>query len=1058
MRRLWKNKAASAAVAIMIAASMFSGSLTTAWAEGEVEETTSEEMPTYEASDDSATEEEPVVDKEEDGDKSEEAGQGGAKDDADASTDDGEAAEGEEADGGTDEGEETDGGTAEGEEADGETAEGKEADGETAEGKEADGEALDDNSSDEAADAADAADGEEDEENADDETEDETEDEEGRTGRTPDITAGTSYSSDTTISGKTIQGIVNVEDDTTVIFENCTFIGSEEDGTGEMGVSVSGDGVAVLKNATFIVREEEIDDYSVSTVGEEHTLSFSNVFNGGKVGENGSTTATYPCEAEGLTVDGIDYEEILSVAAGDLSIDQDYDTELTYTISYTPDDSGYNVTHSTTMEFELNTIEFPTVLNVEAGGPAEQGDPEGPPTDSGDGITPKRTITVEKKWKNAEKYYDHSKLHVFVKILDSNGKEIGEVELNKDNRWTATFPAKGSSQTLDMDAEYSVEEYKILNGDGEDVTKGYVVVDRQEKNRYSYSRTDEIKVGGTYILGYSLDGNASYQLMSSDGSRIKTTKVPAKTWTDIEPSDTFYWNTLAPSQNGYNNNDSFWNFQHKSTGGYVHGSEDDFSMSSSSTPIKYYARQFRYKYGENANEYSMYSHDASGNCTKIAMDGAQIYPIVYSKDTLFTLTNQECFYVYHSSDCSTVRYMLRDDLTDKDAGTFDIVSLVKSEHIYGGYYKEYADEGTPYTGASSKWNFDEAYTTSGFKMTPTPGTTYYLKEVPYNYLRPRYQTISIKSTKKFSQMYLVTVLDDNNYRAVGYDGTGLDGKDLGDADIRGDSNPTEAIHAFFRVSGSSTAKYIYKDYISQTPGGLLNVYALYYNLEPDLADGTTYKYTPYYVTPDNIKVWQQSREYTLGSGGTKLTKTYDSGVLVQMVADAIDRIIRPAIMNDGYVPKSNTTSNNSGSGTSQNSNQSSSTTSSSSGSGSASNTTNNSTATNNTNNTTPTDNSTDGTTTAANGPDNSQSGQGNNDSASTDNQSNTGSADPNSSLENDKQSGGEQQEGDSWSDEKEHEELGNWWILAAAAVIGCGGIWFIVWKRRGDDDDDEPVS
>ena len=1047
MRRLWKNKAASAAVAIMIAASMFSGSLTTAWAEGEVEETTSEEMPTYEASDDSATEEEPVVDKEEDGDKSEEADQGGAKDDADASTDDGEAAEGEEADGGTDEGEETDGGTAEGEEADGETAEGKEDDGETAEGKEADGEALDDNSSDEAADAADAADGEEDEENADDETEDETEKEEGRTGRTPDITAGTSYSSDTTISGKTIQGIVNVEDDTTVIFENCTFIGSEDDGTGEMGVSVSGDGVAVLKNATFIVMEEEIDDDGISTVGDEHTLSFSNVFNGGKVGENGSTTATYPCEAEGLTVDGIDYEEILSVAAGDLSIDQDYDTELTYTISYTPDDSGYNVTHSTTMEFEKNTIVFPTVLNVEAGGPAEQGDPEGPPTDSGDGITPKRTITVEKKWKNAEKYYDHSKLHVFVKILDSNGKVIGEVELNKDNRWTATFPAKGSSQTLDMDAEYSVEEYKILNGDGEDVTKGYVVVDRQEKNRYSYSRTDEVKVGGTYILGYTLDGNASYELMSSDGSRIVTTNVPARTWTEIEPSETFYWNALAPSQDGYHNNDSFWNFQHKSTGGYVHGSEDDFSMSSKSTPIKYYARQFRFNYGEIVNEYSMYSHDVSGNCTKIAMDGAQIYPIVYSKDTLFTLTNQECFYVYHSSDCTTVRYMLRDDLTDKDAGTFDIVSLVKSNHIYGGYYNSYADEGTPYTGASSKWNFEDAYTTSGFKMTPTPGTTYYLKEVPYTYLRPRFQNLYLNSNKKYSQMFLVTVLDDNNYRAVGFDGSNFEGKDLGDQDIRGDANPTKALHKLFIITGSVNAKYDYKHYIAAVPNGFLNVYALYYNLEPDLVDGVSYTYTPYYVTPDNIKVWQQTRSYTLGGGGKKLTKTYDTGVVTNMLADAIDKIIRPIISDSDYNSKQNVSNNNNNS-----SNQSSSTNSSSSGSG-GSTSTNNSTS--NANSNTSTNNEGTAANTTTNGNDNNQTEQANNGVSNTNNQSNSGSADPNSSLEDEKQSGEMQQEGDSWTGDEDEpvNTMNTWWIWVLAAA-GCGFIWFIIWKRRKDDEEE----
>ena len=859
MRRHWRNKAASTAAAIMIAASMFSGSLTTAWAEGEVAETTSEEMPTYEASDDSATEEEPVVDEEEDEEESFEADEDGSEDDAD--------------------GEETDG-----VDADGETADGEEADGEETDSQETDGEVLDDESSDEAADAADGEADEESEENSDDETGDETEDEEGGTGRTPDITAGTSYSSDTTISGKTIQGLVTVEDDTTVVFENCTFIGAEDDGTGEMGVTVEGDGAAVLKNATFIVMEEEIDDDGISTVGEEHSLSFSNVFDGGKVGVNGSTTVTYPCEAEGLTVDGIDYEEILSVSAGDLSIDQDYDTELTYTISYTPDDSGYNVTHSTTMEFELNTIEFPTVLNVEAGGPPAE-EPEGPAADSGDGITPKRTITVEKKWKNAEKYYDHSKLHVFVKILDSDSKVIGEVELNKDNRWTATFPAAGSDQTLDMDAEYTVEEYMIQNGDGEDVTKGYKLVDRQEKNRYSYSRTDEIKVGGTYILGYSLDGNASYQLMSSNGSRIETTNVPARTWTDVEPSDTFYWNALAPSQKDYHNNDSFWNFQHKSTGGYVHGSEDDFSMSSSSTPIKYYARQFRYKYGDNANEYSMYSHDADDNCTKIAMDGAQIYPIVYSKDTLFTLTNQECFYVYHSSDCVTETYMLRDDLTDKDAGTFDIVKLVRSKHLYGGYYKTYADEGTPYTGESSKWNIADAYTRSGFKMIPEPGKTYYLKEVPEAYLRIKTQTVAYKSNKKIYQGYFLTVVDDSNYLTVGFEGKGLEGKALGSKDERGEPDPTRELYPNVTFKDQT----FYPNSYAAVKAGLIDLYAWYYDMTatPTLKGGSVVEGTPYMITPDNVKVWQITRTSTVNSTSTKVTSV-DSSAAVKMLANAME--------------------------------------------------------------------------------------------------------------------------------------------------------------------------
>lgn len=1058
MRRHWRNKAASAAAAILIAASMFSGSLTTAWAEGEVTQTTSEEMPTYEASNDSSTGDTAPHGEEGGGGSKEEAAPAAEKEDRDSSdrgsskTEDNYSAEGKTSDDEDIVEEAADAATTKEEAAVAGTTEDAVAEGAdedtTSEEEAAEGETSEIASTEE-----EAAEGEtvlEAEEALEDELVDEEEaaaDDAGGSGRTPDITAGTSYSSDTTISGKTIQGIVNVEDDTTVIFENCTFIGSEADGTGEMGVSVSGDGVAVLKNATFIVMEEEIDDDGISTVGDEHTLSFSNVFSGGKVGENGSTTVTYPCEADGLTVDGIDFDEILSVSAGDLSIDQDYDTELTYTISYTPDDSGYNVTHSTTMKFEWNTIEFPTVLNVEAGGPAEQGDPEGPPTDSGDGITPKRTITVEKKWKNAEKYYDHSKLRVFVKILDSDGKEIGEVELNKDNRWTVTFPAKGSDQILDMDAEYSVEEYKILNGDGEDVTKGYVVVDRQEKNRYSYSRTDEIKVGGTYILGYSLDGNASYQLMSSDGSRIKTTKVPAKTWTDIEPSDTFYWNTLAPSQDGYNNNDSFWNFQHKSTGGYVHGSEDDFSMSSSSTPIKYYARQFRYKYGENANEYSMYSHDAGDNCTKIAMDGAQIYPIVYSKDTLFTLTNQECFYVYHSSDCSTVRYMLRDDLTDKDAGTFDIVSLVKSGYLYGGYYKSYADEGAPYTGASSKWNMNDIYTRSGFKMLPEPGKTYYLKEVPNEYLRIKTQTVYYTSDKKIYQIYFVTVIDDPNYLTVGFDGIGLDGNALKTKDERGADNPATKVYITTTFKGKKYGVTAY----AKVPAGLLDLYSLYFTLSenPDLQDGLTMRGTPYFITGDNVKVWQVTRNGTVTNSGTKVVST-DSSLHVEMLENAMENPENLLGVYNNFDPTANQTNSNSSNGSSSSGGSSSGGGSSSSGSGSPSSGSNSSQS----------NAASAGTTTENAGTEatdiskiNQTTGDSS-DTGNTNNESGTGT-DPDASLNQEKQGGDAQQNADAWS--QEDNKMAIWWIYLLGAGV-CAGAWFIIWKRRKDDDSETEIS
>ena len=296
-------------------------------------------------------------------------------------------------------------------------------------------------------------------------------------------------------------------------------------------------------------------------------------------------------------------------------------------------------------------------------------------------------------------------------------------------------------------------------------------------------------------------------------------------------------------------------------------------------------------------------------------------------------------------------------------------------------------------------------------------------------------------------MFLVTVLDDNNYRAVGFDGSNFEGKDLGDQDIRGDANPTKALHKLFIITGSVNAKYDYKHYIAAVPNGFLNVYALYYNLEPDLVDGVSYTYTPYYVTPDNIKVWQQTRSYTLGGGGKKLTKTYDTGVVTNMLADAIDKIIRPIISDSDYNSKQNVSNNNNNS-----SNQSSSTNSSSSGSG-GSTSTNNSTS--NANSNTSTNNEGTAANTTTNGNDNNQTEQANNGVSNTNNQSNSGSADPNSSLEDEKQSGEMQQEGDSWTGDEDEpvNTMNTWWIWVLAAA-GCGFIWFIIWKRRKDDEEE----
>ena len=60
-----------------------------------------------------------------------------------------------------------------------------------------------------------------------------------------------------------------------------------------------------------------------------------------------------------------------------------------------------------------------------------------------------------------------------------------------------------------------------------------------------------------------------------------------------------------------------------------------------------------------------------------------------------------------------------------------------------------------------------------------------------------------------------------------------------------------------------------------------------------------------------------------------------------------------------------------------------------------------------------------------------------------------------SSLEDEKQSGEMQQEGDSWTGDEDEpvNTMNTWWIWVLAAA-GCGFIWFIIWKRRKDDEEE----
>ena len=80
-----------------------------------------------------------------------------------------------------------------------------------------------------------------------------------------------------------------------------------------------------------------------------------------------------------------------------------------------------------------------------------------------------------------------------------------------------------------------------------------------------------------------------------------------------------------------------------------------------------------------------------------------------------------------------------------------------------------------------------------------------------------------------------------------------------------------------------------------------------------------------------------------------------------------------------------------------------------------------------------------------------KSDEGSNGTSDSDTGSESGS-NPDTSLNQDKQSGGEQQSGDTWA--KDNKTFSTWWIWPLAALT-CGGAWFLIWKRREDEEDEQ---
>ena len=141
-----------------------------------------------------------------------------------------------------------------------------------------------------------------------------------------------------------------------------------------------------------------------------------------------------------------------------------------------------------------------------------------------------------------------------------------------------------------------------------------------------------------------------------------------------------------------------------------------------------------------------------------------------------TYTNKyEAFYVYHSGVAGDGNLEI---VGMPASGKYDLTQNLTANTLYGGYYLDYAGKGdykddgikgttgVAYTGMNYDWF--GAQTVLGTEITPVAGETYYIKEVPTYYLRNYHQINYVKSTGQLMALYLISAVDDLNYKETGF--------------------------------------------------------------------------------------------------------------------------------------------------------------------------------------------------------------------------------------------------------------------------------------------------
>ena len=225
------------------------------------------------------------------------------------------------------------------------------------------------------------------------------------------------------------------------------------------------------------------------------------------------------------------------------------------------------------------------------------------------------------------------------------------------------------------------------------------------------------------------------------------------------------------------------------------------------------------------------------------------------ENILYAVWDHAYFYVFHSSDCTVEKIAMPTSADTK----YDLTVKVKGDYLYGGYYDNYAKKGdyvdtkpaeftsavpksTAYVGGVGPWSVGKPYTEKGTAMTPEANTTYFLKEVPADFLTPAvYVIYDTVDNNKVVKNYLITNVDDNNYKEIG-----LIAKDITTGD-------RIKLALSYTISNEFTGT---KDRINARDGKYFKTQAGYVAIwNPDvLASSSEFEYAPAYVTFDGVVV------------------------------------------------------------------------------------------------------------------------------------------------------------------------------------------------------------